>query len=182
MAKRMAILIFLMALAGCDSNFYKYPSQIRLAVYQSGCLDVQYAATYDGAHVQFYPCGGGKRSQEWQITPAESVSQVQIMNMNSQMCMSVAGDPATLAVDAPGQYVVQEICQPIGSAPRQLWRIVPSTDGTPGEQFINVGSKQCLDLPYGAIASIFLMQQFTCTPGDPAQGWIVTTVQPGNIP
>jgi len=182
MAKQMAILILLITMTGCSSTFYKYPNQIKLAAYTAGCLDVQDAGTFDGAHVQFYPCGDGKRSQEWQITPAQSVNQVQIMNINSQMCMAVAGDPATLAVDAPGQYVVQEICEPIGSAPRQLWRIVPATDGTPGDQIINAGSAECLDLPYGAIASIFFMQQYTCTPGDPAQGWIISPVPMGNIP
>jgi hypothetical protein len=182
MAKRMAILFLLVTVTGCSSTFYKYPNQIRLAVYQRGCLDVQDASTADGARVQYYACGEGKRSQEWQITPAQSVAQVQIMNMNSQKCMAVADDPTTGGVNTPGEPVVQEICQPIGSAPAQLWRIVPATDGTPGDQIINAASGECLDLPYGAIASIFLMQQFTCTPGDPAQGWTVNPVQLGNIP
>jgi|GEM_PF-6257161 Ricin-type beta-trefoil lectin domain. len=182
MAKRIAMFLVLLAITGCSANFYKYPNQIRLAVYDKGCLDVQYAATVDGAPVQFYECGDGKRSQEWQITPAQSTAQVQIMNINSQLCMAVSSDPATGGVNQPAQKVIQEICQPIGTTPSQMWRIVPATDGTPGDQIINAASGQCLDLPYGAIASIFLMQQYMCTPGDPAQGWKITPVQLGNIP
>ncbi len=182
MAKRMATFFLLLAMTGCSADFYKYPSQIRLAVYQQGCLDVQYASTADGAPVQFYACGDGKRSQEWQITPAASTSQVQIMNENSNLCMAVSSNPSTGGVNSPAQSIIQEICEPIGTTPSQMWRIVPATDGTPGDQIINVASGQCIDLPYGAIASIFLMQQFTCTPGDPAQGWNIHPVALGNIP
>ena len=182
MAKRMAMLFMLLAITGCSADFYKHPNQIRLEVYHKGCLDVQYASTADGAPVQFYECGDGKRSQEWEIIPVASTSQVQIVNENSAMCMAVSSDPATGGVNQPAQPIVQEICQPVGTATSQLWRIVPATDGTPGDQIISVASGQCLDLPYGAIASIFLMQQFTCTPGDPAQGWNINAVALGNIP
>lgn len=182
MAKRAILFIFVSVMAGCSANFYKFPSQIRLAVYDKGCLDVQYAAIADGAPVQFYACGDGKRSQEWLITPAESTSEVQIMNENSQMCMAVSIDPASGGISQPGQKVIQETCEPIGTTPSQMWHIIPATNGTPGEQIVNAASGQCLDLPYGAIASIFLMQQYTCTAGDPAQGWTITPVHLGSTP
>jgi hypothetical protein len=182
MAKWFVIFFSLLVLSGCSASFDRYPNQIRVAVYTAGCLDVLDASTADGQPVQYYACGPGKQSQEWYITPLQSTAEVQIMNANSKKCMAVSGDAATGGVTAPGQRVIQEVCATNFSAPSQLWKIVPATDGTPGEQFINVASGQCLDLPYGAIASIDLMQQYLCTPGDPAQGWDVHPVQLGNIP
>jgi hypothetical protein len=181
MGKRFAIFLFLLGITGCGATYNRYPNQIQLAVYTPICLDVLDASSADGAAVQIYACGAGKMSQEWFINPKQSTDEVQIVNVNSKKCMAVAtGTPG--GVDAPGQSVVQEVCASEYSAPSQLWKIVPTGDGAPGDQIVSVASGQCLDLPYGAIASIELMQQYTCTPGDPAQGWTVNPVQIGNIP
>lgn len=180
MAKRIVVFLFLLGITGCGASFNRYPNQIRLAVYTGVCLDVLDASTADGAPVQIYACGAGKQSQEWYINAVQSTAEVQIVNVNSKKCMAVASSPGS--VDAPGERVVQEVCATDYSAPSQLWKIMPATDGTPGDQLINSASGQCLDLPYGAIASIFLMQQFTCTPGDPAQGWNINPVQTGGTP
>jgi hypothetical protein len=47
---------------------------------------------------------------------------------------------------------------------------------------VSMASSQCLDLPYGATASIFFMQQYTCSDNDPAQGWVLNPVPLGNTP
>lgn len=186
MARRLLFLFSLVFLTGCTATVHTYPSQIRLAVYTPICLDVLDASTTDGASVQIYSCGDGKLSQEWQLTSVTNngtdTGQLQIMNENSKMCMAVSSDASTGGVNAPGQKVVQETCATDYSEPSQLWKLVPATDGIPGNQLVSVASGQCLDLPYGAIASIFLMQQYTCTPGDPAQGWNINPVQLGNTP
>jgi hypothetical protein len=181
MAKRFVIFLFFLGVTGCSATFNRYPNQIQLAVYTPICLDVLDASSADGAAVQIYACGAGKMSQEWMINPKQSTAEVQIVNQNSRKCMAVASGPRG-SVSAPGQAVVQEVCASDYSAPSQLWKIVPTGDGAPGDQIVSVASGQCLDLPYGAIASIELMQQYTCTPGDPAQGWVVNPVQMGNIP
>jgi hypothetical protein len=183
MAKWFVLPLLLLALAGCSASFGHYPNQIRLAVYTNGCLDVLDASMADGAAVQFYACGAGKQSQEWYVTPIQSTGEVQIQNVNSMKCMAVSGNiNGGGGVNTPGQPVIQEVCAANYSAPSQLWKLVPATDGTPGEQVINVASGECLDLPYGAIASIDLMQQYLCTPGDPAQGWDIHPVALGNTP
>jgi hypothetical protein len=154
--------------------------QIVLAIYSPLCIDVLDASTASGAEVQVYPCGVGKRSQEWQLINAGS-SGYNIVNVNSRLCMSVVNgtdSPDT----APGQHVDQETCAANGSASNQVWTMVKAPAGEAGYQFISAASGQCLDLPYGATASVFQLQQYTCTSNDPAQGWTLTSVPPGNIP
>lgn len=182
MARRLALFLGLLFLTGCTATVRTYPNQIRLSVYTPICLDVLDASTADGASVQIYPCGDGKLSQEWQLTSVGNTGQVQIMNENSKMCMAVSSDSSTGGVNAPGQKIVQETCAADYTDNSQLWKLPADTDGIPGDRIVSVASGQCLDLPYGAIASIFLMQQYTCTDGDPAQGWNINPVQLGNIP
>jgi Ricin-type beta-trefoil lectin domain len=152
--------------------------QIQLAIYTPLCIDVLDASTASGAEVQVYPCGTGKRSQEWQFSPigATTASGFNIVNLNSQMCMSVVNTPDT----APGQHVDQETCT--ANAPNQIWTMTKAPGSEAGYQFISAASNQCLDVPYGAAASVFQLQQYTCTPMDPAQGWTTTTVTAGNVP
>lgn len=157
-------------------------NQITLAVYRPLCIDVLDASTASGAPVQAYACGKGKRSQEWQIIPLDlnkkqNDGRVIIVNANSKMCMSVLDTPVT----APGQFVVQETCSPNRDQQDQIWTIVKAP-GQAGYRFVSAASGQCLDLPFGAIASIVHLQQYYCTAGDPAQGWTLQEVVPGNTP
>jgi hypothetical protein len=94
------------------------------------------------------------------------------------MCMAVASDPDT----APGQYVVQYPCVTDGSQPDQIWSIKQAPSGEAGVRLVSLASGQCLDLPYGAVASIFTLQQYTCDTNDPAQGWNINPVAKGNTP
>jgi hypothetical protein len=159
-------------------------NQIQLAIYRPLCIDVQLASTAPGAHLQAYPCGPGKLSQEWTIKPATANGSLiskglwMVVNANSKMCMTVSPTPDT----APGQYVLQEPCSPDASDPDQIWTIKDAPDGEEGVRFMSVASQQCLDLPYGAAASIFTLQQYYCTPNDPAQGWVIHGVSRGTIP
>jgi hypothetical protein len=166
----------LVAAFGCAS-FKQDPIQIQLAIYTPDCVDVQDASTAAGAHLQIYACGAGKKSQEWEMRRFNT-SQTEVVNENSQMCMSVASDPDT----APGQYVVQEPCSADGSDLTQLWTTPQAPSGEAGVRFVSVASGQCLDLPYGAVASIDTLQQYTCTNDDPAQGWTLNEVSLGNTP
>jgi hypothetical protein len=127
--------------------------------------------------VQIYPCSSDTRSQEWTVRPVDSKGDVTIVNLNSGMCMAVQGTP----VIAPGQYVIQETCAADDSQQNQVWNITPPNKET-GSEFVSLASGQCLDLPYGATASIVTLQQYTCTAGDPAQGWVLNPVPMGNTP
>jgi hypothetical protein len=167
------LLLFL----GCGYSAHSGVNQIQLAIYPKVCIDVLGASTAEGAHVQIYPCGAEKRSQQWSIVPVNPQGDVLVVNLNSSKCMAV--DPTFLM--APGEYVIQETCSPDNSALNQLWKITPQVND-PGSRFVSVATGQCLDLPYGAAASIFTMQQYYCTDGDPAQGWVINPVAPGTIP
>ena len=178
--KGLFFLVFLAPLLwflGCGYSADPGVNQIQLAIYPQVCIDVLDASTAEGAHLQIYPCGAGKRSQEWSVVPVNPQGDVVVVNLNSSMCMAV--DPAFLI--APGEYVIQQTCTTDNSALNQLWKITPQV-ADPGSRFVSVATGQCLDLPYGATASIFLMQQYYCTDNDPAQGWVINPVAPGNIP
>jgi hypothetical protein len=165
------------AITGCGATVNQDPIQIQLAIYTPDCVDVQDASTAAGAHVQIYACGAGKMSQEWELHGL-SGGQAEVVNENSKMCMAVANDPDT----APGQYVVQEPCSTDGSDPTQLWTMPKAPSGEAGMRFVSAASGQCLDLPYGAVASIDTLQQYTCDSDDPAQGWTLNEVALGNTP
>ncbi len=177
--KKWIVLLFLpLGMAGCAYTPTGNVNQIQLAVYTPDCVDVQDASTAAGAHLQIYPCGAGKMSQEWTVEPINNSKNYLFINANSQMCMSVASDPDT----APGQYVVQEPCAPDNSDLDEVWNINKAPSGEAGIQIVSAASSQCLDLPYGEIASIVTLQQYYCDTDDPAQGWTINPVAKGNIP
>lgn len=174
----LSSIIFILGTTGCGVTPGMGPTfQITLAIYTPLCIDVLDASTASGAEVQVYPCGLGKRSQEWQLINTGS-SGYNFVNVNSQLCISVVNDPDT----APGQHVDQETCTANGGAANQVWKMVKAPGSEAGYQLISAASGQCLDLPYGATASVFQLQQYTCTANDPAQGWTLASVAPGNIP
>lgn len=151
---------------GCGSGgIIPAPSyNITLAAYNPLCIDVRNASKVNGDKVIAYACGKNEPNQQWTLNYIGS--GYNIVNVNSGLCMAVFD----LGSDAPGQVVIQETCMPDGSKANQVWSI--AKDKTqPGYNVINVLSKQCLDLPYGAIASVFQMQQYFCTAKDPAQSW-----------
>lgn len=176
----LTIPIFFFA-AGCGYTVNGDLKQIQLALYTRDCVDVLDASADSGATVQIYACGDGKRSQEWTLEPVDANANVMIINENSQMCMTVADAPDSPDT-APGQLVLQETCAAGKDQPSQLWQVVPAPSGEGGSQIVSAVSKQCLDLPFGAVASVYHLQQYTCTPGDPAQGWVLNSVSPGNTP
>lgn len=157
-------------------------NQIQLAIYHPLCVDVQGASTAEGAQLQVYACGTGKMSQEWTVKPASltgslaSDGQFAFINANSKMCMSVSD----LGDQDPGQIIIQATCDLTN--PDMLWKIKQAPSGESGMQFISVASGQCLDLPYGAAASVFTLQQYFCTADDPAQGWNIHGVSKGSTP
>jgi hypothetical protein len=180
----LLLLLPLFAICGCSEiNLHGGLNQIKLAIYTPLCIDVEEASTAAGARVQAYPCGDSKRSQEWDVKPLslDLFGQVTIMNANSQMCMTVLSGPNN-PDSAPGQLIVQEPCADDASQQNQLWTISTAPGGEEGVRVISVASSQCLDLPYGAVASIFFMQQYTCTANDPAQGWTFSPVSLGSAP
>jgi hypothetical protein len=173
------VFILFASLTGCGVDPGIGPvNQITLAIYTPLCVDVLGASTASGAQLEAYPCGVGKRSQEWQMNTVGTTNEFTVVNMNSQMCMSILDTPDT----APGQHIVQETCAANASDPDQIWTMVKAPGQEAGYQFVSASSKQCLDLPYGATASIFTLQQYYCTSMDPAQGWTLNQVAPGNSP
>jgi hypothetical protein len=172
-----ALPLLLLLGTGCGFHANGNVNQIQLAAYNQLCVDVLDASMAPGAQVQIYPCGAGKKSQEWSLVPVDSNGNVNLVNENSQLCMTVADTPDT----APGQLVIQEPCGGGDSEPEQVWSIVPAP-GQPGNRFVSMASSQCLDLPYGAIASLYPLQQYYCTQDDPAQGWLLNKVLLGNTP
>jgi len=171
-------LVLLAGLSGCSYTPTGDMNQIQVAIYTPDCVDVLDASMASGANLQIYPCGAGKLSQEWTIKPVNNGTQYQIINGNSLMCMSVASNPDT----APGKFVVQYPCVSDNSQPNQLWTIVAAPSGEAGSRIVSVASGQCLDLPYGAVASIDTLQQYYCDSNDPAQGWVVNGVTKGSTP
>jgi hypothetical protein len=179
MKKWMMVLLFLpLGLAGCGYTVTGNVNQIQLAIYTPICVDVLDATTASGQQLQIYPCGTGKLSQEWTIKPINNGQNYEFINENSQMCMSVLTPYDT----SPGQQVVQETCAPDGTDPDQVWSIQKAPSGEAGDQIISKASGECLDLPYGATASIFTLQQYYCDNNDPAQGWTFNPVAKGNVP
>jgi len=176
-----------LGLSGCtnvfqtesQSNLY----QIQLAIYRPLCVDVSNNGTTSGSLLQSKPCATGDLSQQWGLKSMSSdggsstgqsatTGSFLFINANSLMCMSVADDPDT----APGQHIVLEPCTMDGSDPTQIWTVATAPAGEAGSQIISSASSQCLDLPYGAAAAEFDMQQYYCTPTDPAQGWVLQSV------
>jgi hypothetical protein len=179
--KRFSWLLPLFFVAGCGYTVNGNLYQIQVAIYTPDCVDVMDASTASGANLQIYACGAGKRSQEWTVEPVNANADAIVINENSQMCMTVASAPNS-PVTAPGQLVVQEPCTASSYQTTQLWQVVPAPSGEAGSRIVSVASQQCLDLPYGAVASIDHLQQYTCTVDDPAQGWVLNSVAPGNMP
>jgi hypothetical protein len=157
-------------------------NQIQLAIYHPLCVDILDASTATGAQLQVFPCGAGKLSQEWTIVPASTTGSLAtdgvfaFVNANSKMCMSVSDNND----QAPGQEVIQAACE--YTDPDMQWTIKQAPSGEAGLQIISVASGQCLDLPYGAAASIFTLQQYYCDTDDPAQGWNIHGVSKGTTP
>jgi Ricin-type beta-trefoil lectin domain len=186
MTRRMVFLCLLIGGAallmieatGCIANVNEDPVQIQLGVYTQDCVDVLDASTAPGANLQLYACGAGKLSQEWMIQHLPNSQEVTVENENSKLCMSVASPNDT----APGQYVIQATCN--SADPDMQWKIQQAPNGEAGWQFINAASGQCLDDPYGMTdpPDTYHMQQYTCTPDDPGQGWINNPVKLGDTP
>jgi len=173
----LAPLASLLSLLGCGYSADPGVNQIQLAIYTQECIDVLGASTADGAEVQVYPCGAGKRSQEWIVQPIDPQGDVIVINENSSLCMAV--DPAT--ADQPAARIIQQTCSSDNSALNQQWKLTPQV-ADPGMRFVSLASQQCLDVPYGETYSTVYMQQYFCTADDPAQGWVVNPVAPGSIP
>src|SRR5580658_4565538 len=96
---RFLLLLLPIAATGCtELHVTGGLEQIQLAIYTPLCIDVLDASTASGAHVQAYPCGAGKLSQEWYFQPVSGgmFGQYTIQNANSKMCMTVLNGP-----DAP---------------------------------------------------------------------------------
>ncbi|MGD0941488.1 MAG: RICIN domain-containing protein [Terracidiphilus sp.] len=179
--KRLIWALPLFFVAGCGYTVTGNLKQIQVAIYTPDCVDIIDASTDSGAGVGIYACGAGKRSQEWTVEPVDANADVIMINENSGMCMTVAQAPGSPDT-APGQLVVQEPCAADNNDPTQLWKVVPAPSGEAGNQIVSLASQQCLDLPYGAVASIYNLQQFTCTNDDPAQGWVLAPGAPGDTP
>jgi hypothetical protein len=167
-----------LGIPGCGYDPTGNVDVIQLAIYTPDCVDVLDASMATGAHLQIYRCGAGKLSQEWMVIPVNNGQDYLFENAHSQLCMSVASDPDT----APGQYVEQDPCVDDGSNLNEVWSLQQGTGGEAGMRIISMASGQCLDLPYGAAASIFTLQQYTCDADDPAQGWVINPVSKGNVP
>jgi Ricin-type beta-trefoil lectin domain len=172
----------LVGTTGCSASVKPDPVQIQLAIYTPDCVDILDASTAAGANLQLYACGAGKRSQEWEMRGFGS--QTEFVNENSQMCMAVVNNPPNSVDTAVGQWVVQEPCSQDGSDPTQLWTIAPGSNGQAGVHFVSAVSSQCFDDPYGMTdpPDTYHLQQYTCTPDDPAQGWTLTEVELGDTP
>jgi Ricin-type beta-trefoil lectin domain len=189
MRRLMFLLIFggcavlLVAVSGCGASYKPDPVQIELAIYTPDCVDILDASTTAGANLQLYSCGAGKKSQEWEMIGFGN-DQTEIMNENSQMCMSVINDPPVSPDSALGQWVVQEPCSKDGSDPTQLWHITPAPSGEAGIRLVSAASGDCFDDPYGMTDApdSFHLQQYSCTADDPAQGWTLNPVALGNTP
>lgn len=178
MKKWIVVLLLPLGLAGCSYTPTGDINQIQLAIYTPICVDVLDASTVSGQQLQIYPCGPGKMSQEWNVEPINNGKNYILINENSQMCMSVLSPYDT----NPGQYVVQETCAPGNTDPDQVWSISRAPSGEAGYNIISQVSGECLDLPYGAVASIMTLQQYYCDADDPAQGWTFNPVGKGNTP
>jgi len=161
-----------------SSNIY----QIQLAIYNPVCVSVYQNSNITGAPLETNSCTPTNLSEQWTLKPMDtgndsSTTQTattgifQIINVNSQMCMTVAAPDMS-----PGEEVLQAPCVADGGNHDQVWKITPAPTGQAGNQFIVTSGTQCLDDPYGATDGIFQMQQYYCTANDPAQGWILHEV------
>ena len=99
-------VVLLIGVSGCGASFKTDPVRIELAIYTPDCVDVLDASTAAGANLQLYACGAGKKSQEWEMIGFGN-DQTELMNENSQMCMSVVNAPPTSPDTALGQWVFQ---------------------------------------------------------------------------
>jgi hypothetical protein len=162
--------------AGCGFTSNNPAKQIKLAAYSLLCVDVTDESTANEAEVQIYPCTDGRHSQEWLFQPVGNTDQFYVVNVNSQMCMSVLDAPDT----ATHQKVVQESCAYTVPKTNQIWSIAVPPKAEAGYQVISAASNQCLDLPDGSIATYFQMQQYPCRGFDVAQGWILDPVAAGD--
>jgi len=173
-SRRLAILLLfgVFTTVGCGYTSNNPAKQIKLAAYSPLCVDVTDESAANKAEVQIYPCTEGRPSQDWLFQPVAGTDQFFVVNVNSQMCMSVLDAPDT----ADHQKIVQESCAYATSQANQIWGIAVPPKGEAGYQLISAASGQCLDVPDGSIATYFQMQQYPCRGFDVAQGWILDPV------
>ncbi len=168
---KFLLFLPLVLVLGCGDGTLSFPDpnatyQIAFAAYQPLCVDVYNASTTPNTPVIVYPCAPSATSQFWRFVPVGAAGSYNIVNTNSSLCMSVVD-----AFDTnPGQVMILEKCAANGSKANQVWSLADSSVAS-GKNLVVSVSQQCLDLPYGAIASIFQLQQYYCTKSDPAQSW-----------
>jgi hypothetical protein len=171
------LLLMVVAATGCGSGAkMSGPFVIQFAVYTPLCLEVADASIAQGAVVQTYPCINGQQRQEWLFKPIGNSISYNIVNANSLQCMSVSDSNTS-----PSTPLVQAPCYSPAS-PSQVWTFVPAMAPRVGYNFISALSHLCLDVPQGETVGETQMQVFTCTAGDPAQGFVFGTAAPVVIP
>lgn len=176
-AKYLLVLTMMLMAIGCGTDIKTAgQKQIQLAIYTPLCMEVLGGSTVEGAIVQTYPCIDTERRQQWTLTPVDSTGGYQIVNFNSLMCMSVSD-----ANPNPSTPIVQAPCY-MPAIPSQVWTLAQAPLPRTGTNIISSLNKQCLDIPQGETVGETQLQVYTCTVGDPAQGFIFKTVVEGTTP
>ena len=169
---QLLLLCVTVTTLGCGSGFKSLsPVLIQLAIYTPLCMEVAGGSMAEGAIVQTYPCLDNTLRQQWTIAPVDQKGNFNIVNLNSNQCMSVSNaDPA------PSTPIVQAPCY-VPAIPSQMWSMYPAPAPRIGYNLFSALNQQCLDVPEGETVGETQLQVYTCTVGDPAQGYVFKILQ-----
>ncbi|MCZ0982181.1 RICIN domain-containing protein [Streptomyces diastatochromogenes] len=100
------------------------------------------------------------------VTPLAGPAVGSLVNVNSGMCLDVAGASTT-----EGAQVIQWTC---GNQPNQQWQLVPVATGT--YQLMSANSGMCLDVTGASTTEGAQVVQWTCGGDKPNQQWRLSPV------
>ncbi|WP_263382472.1 RICIN domain-containing protein [Granulicella arctica] len=167
----MALMLIPFLLLGCGSGYKSVKSvQIQLAIYTPLCMEVAGGSTAEGAVVQTYPCLDNQPRQQWTLTPVDDKGNYNVVNLNSSQCMSVSNADPDLSTP-----IVQAPCY-VPAISSQMWSLYPAPAPRIGYNLLSSLNKLCLDVPEGETVGETQLQVYTCTIGDPAQGYVFKSV------
>jgi glucosylceramidase len=133
------------------------------------CVDATNGGTSNGTAVQQWTCAAGNTNQEWQFQPTDSGYYKVVTRNAPALGWDVTGGPGATGDGIPIQLWTY------GGGTNEQWLPTLQSDGSYTFTARNSGTK-CLDVANRSTANGTQLQQWTCTSGDTAQTFRLTSV------
>jgi glucosylceramidase len=128
------------------------------------CVDATNGAAANGTAVQQWTCASGDTNQEWQFQPTDSGYYKVVTRDAPAQAWDVTGGAGATSDGIKIQLWAY------GGGTNQQWKPVQHADGTYSFTPRNNGN-ECLDVTNVSSADGALLQQWTCSSGNPAQSF-----------